>query len=953
MIKRAISSILFAVVALVAHADAIHDLLGRILPEGDDARKFEYVLTNAEQGNTQQFAIQCDGQRVHVEGTDYVAVATGINWYLQHYAGVDISWNAPTGRLPETLPTCEREVHTASVPWRYYLNFCTHSYSMAFWGWERWQQEIDWMALHGVNMPLAIVGMESVWRDVLETGYGYTNLEAVNEFVCGAAYYGWFFMNNLTAWGGPQPASWYEQREALARSIFQRMTDFGMQPVVPGYVGMVPKNFLARAAKDKTAAWKSSDIVDGGTWCSFTRPAFVNNTSCLEEFAAAYYAAFERLYGDVCRTHFYAIDPFHEGGVPSGVTSAQSSVRSMWTALQAYDKDAVWVCQHWQDNPTTIVTHTIPRGRLIILDLHGDNQGDTSCSGQHTTSAGENHDWVWGQVSNFGGNVGLFGRMDRLIECFYKARDNAATNKLVGIGALPEGIENNTMLYDLLYALPWTTEDLTREAWLKEYVFLRYGATAGTETHDALLTAWRKLGEGVYNCPNNRQQGTTESAFLQRPALKPTTVSSWANSTWYWDMTELRTALYAMLSVSDELKDNENYRYDLVDLMRQALADMGKQTLDSITSASGTQRDAIAGRFLQLILDQDRLLGTRQEFRLGRWTEMARALGTTADEKTLYEKNARMLLTTWGDRAQCESGGLHDYANREWQGLLSSYYYPRWKAFFQKGYAAQSWFQNYEWPFACGTTGQNTAYLPAGAPYAYGSFSAEAEGDEIAVVKELYQKYFADFSPEVWVQCVPDFGTVYTLTNAETWRFDADMEGLCLTPPNSDFNAYRLKRAKLPTDPTTDLSYQWSFIPAQNTDGAVRLQSEQLESLERAALLCSNKATASYPAFTFSSKGTDFYLYRSGDRYYLQEVGKDVFMAPDCAWAEACVLVSNTRGATSLLHLRPVTTGIANVSTSAPTPSTIFDLQGRRLAKPRRGVNILHSGTGTTKVLMR
>ena len=139
------------------------------------------------------------------------------------------------------------------------------------------------------------------------------------------------------------------------------------------------------------------------------------------------------------------------------------------------------------------------------------------------------------------------------------------------------------------------------------------------------------------------------------------------------------------------MKNNENFRYDLTDLMRQALADYGKTLLDSISNANNSDemgdfcnRKALEERFLNLILDQDRLLGTRREFRLGRWTEMARNWGRSETEKALYERNARMLLTTWGDREQCEKGGLHDYANREWNGLLSSYYYPRWKAFFSK-----------------------------------------------------------------------------------------------------------------------------------------------------------------------------------------------------------------------------------------------------------------------------
>lgn len=749
--RQFILSLLFSMAVLPLHADPISGLLSRILPQNGDARKFEWSITP---DSVQRFTLRCDGQKVHVSGTDYISIAAGINWYLQHYAGVNISWNAPTGMLPAALPVCPQQTHVAAVPLRYYLNFCTYSYSMAFWDWQRWQQELDWMALHGVNMPLAVTGMECVWRRVLEE-YGYASTEDVGTFVCGSAYYGWFFMNNLTAWGGPQPRRWYTQQELLAQRIFRRMGEYGMTPVVPGYVGMVPRDFLERAKKQKVAAWTPADIVDGGRWCSFTRPAFVNNTDRMKELAARYYAAFHRLYGRLCPTHFYAIDPFHEGGVPDGVTGARASVAAMWEALTAYDADAVWVAQHWQDNPRPLLTHTLPRGRLVILDLHGDNNGDTVCSGHHTTERGEAHDWIWGQVSNFGGNVGLFGRMDRLIDCFYAAHNGMTENHLVGIGALPEGIENNPMLYDLLYALPWTTTAYTRASWLADYVRMRYGLTSDDKTYDTLLSAWTRLGAGIYNCPNDHQQGTTESVFLMRPSLQAGTVSSWASSTWYWDMADVRQALAEMLSVSDVMGHRarlhvvgdagwDNYCYDLVDLCRQALADEGKLLLDRIREAVSSQDDtaaALSARFLGLILDQDRLLGTRREFRLGRWTEAARRLGRNAAEKDLYERNARMLLTTWGDRAQCEQGGLHDYANREWQGLLASYYYPRWKAFFHKNATAQDWFSDFEWPFANGALGAINSYLPSGAASAYGSFSATAEGDAVAIVKELFGKY--------------------------------------------------------------------------------------------------------------------------------------------------------------------------------------------------------------------
>ena len=87
-------------------------------------------------------------------------------------------------------------------------------------------------------------------------------------------------------------------------------------------------------------------------------------------------------------------------------------------------------------------------------------------------------------------------------------------------------------------------------------------------------------------------------------------------------------------------------------------------------------------RFLEMLLLQDGLLGTRREFRLGHWTQAAINCGETPAEKSLYEWNARVQITTWGNRYCADTGGLRDYAHKEWQGLLRDFYYVRWKTYF-------------------------------------------------------------------------------------------------------------------------------------------------------------------------------------------------------------------------------------------------------------------------------
>lgn len=936
---------------------AVDSLLARILPNNGDAQRVTYDL---QAGDGETFTVSRDGNSIHVVGSTPLAITTGINWGL-HRVGVDITWNAPTGTLPATLPAFDTETHTAAVDYRYYFNFCTHSYTMSFWGWDRWQQEIDWMALHGVNLPLIITGMECVWKRVLQDGYGYKGLDGVNKFVTGGAYYGWFFMNNMTEWGGPQPESWFTQREALAKRIFHRLADFGITPLIPGYVGMVPSDFLTYAAADSVKDWRASDIVNGGNWNQFARPYFVNNTARLKEFAAKYYKAIDDVYGTDLKTNYYAIDPFHEGGVPGGVTSAKNSIQAMWDALQAYDSNAIWVAQHWQNNPTNDLTHTVPVGRLLILNLHGDSNGETSLGGANSDASGKKHMWVWGQTSNFGGNVGIFGRLTRLLTTFYTAYNSKSSNNLVGIGAVPEGIENNPMLYELLYSLPWTTprdQRYTQATWLRDYIQMRYGVTqqSDPEAYATLLSVWTRLANGIYNCQANGQQGTTESVFLMRPARKPGSVSTWAYSSWYWDIEDLRTAAFEMTTVAAKLKDNPCYRYDLVDIMRQALADYGKQTLDTIgTMQRGAQRTALQDRFLDLILSQDTLLGTLKDFRLGTWIQRARDLGTNDEERALYERNARMLITTWGAQAQCNGGGLHDYGNREWNGLLSSYYYPRWHRFFTNNMASSDWFNFYEWPFATGDeTKANMKHLPDGAPYAYGTFSAEPVGDPVETAVRMYNKYFAAYRPAAWAPADVDTSLTYTITNATAWHDAAGTEGLCLAAPNGDYSAgYRLQRTTLNAN---DSAFLWRFVRVAPFTYKLLNVKAAAEGLY-GAYLSSVPSSEAYKAFTLNATGSTYTLYQNGDDYYLQDAVTGDYMAPDTQWPTACVLVSQTRGAAATVRLTPVaSSGIASLRANGKAGNASvqrYSLTGSRVGDDYRGV-VIEKGSGTvTKTIRR
>ena len=288
---------LFVLCTLVAHGTPIDGLLERI--DKGASQKFKIEKTSSDRD---YFELDQQGSRVVIRGNTWVNIASGINWYLKYYAGIHLSWNQMTAKLPARLPKVTiRERHETDLKLRYDFNYCTFSYSMAFWDWPRWQREIDWMALHGVNLPLAIVGTEVVWRNML-LKLGYTH-EEIGRFIAGPAFLAWWEMNNLEGWGGPLPDSWYEQQKTLQKRILKRMREYGMEPVLPGYSGMMPHD-----AREKLHL----NVTPGGIWNGYTRPSNLSATdSRFDEIADLYYRELTRLYG---QANYYSMDPFHESG---------------------------------------------------------------------------------------------------------------------------------------------------------------------------------------------------------------------------------------------------------------------------------------------------------------------------------------------------------------------------------------------------------------------------------------------------------------------------------------------------------------------------------------------------------------------------------------------------------------------------------------------------------------
>ncbi len=294
-----------------------------------------------------------------------------------------------------------------------------------------------------------------------------------------------------------------------------------------------------------------------------------------------------------------------------------------------------------------------------------------------------------------------------------------------------EGIENNPVMYELLCELPWREQRFSKDEWLEGYLKARYG-----KSDSQVSQAWMLLSNTIYNCPAaSTQQGTHESILCARPSWKAYQVSSWSEMSDYYDPADVIRAAGMMVDAAERFRGNNNFEYDLVDIVRQAVAEKGRLMyrvlVDAYKAGDRELFKLSSDRFLRLILMQDRLLATRSEFKVGRWLESARNLGSTEEEKDWYEWNARVQITTWGNRVAADDGGLHDYAHREWNGLLRDFYYLRWK----------TWLDEQLKSFEGGQPKAIDFYaLEEPWTLKHNSYASEAEGNPVDIACEIYRE---------------------------------------------------------------------------------------------------------------------------------------------------------------------------------------------------------------------
>ena len=526
----------------------------------------------------------------------------------------------------------------------------------------------------------------------------------------------------------PLSQTWMTKQWQLQKQILARMRALGIVPVLPAFQGNVPPVM-------KTELFKDANISVQGTGRHYA--AWLDGTDKL--FVTIGIAYMKQLCADFgCQDHWYEADGYFAAGNPPWLKSAlqaqdpintstpnpaaaaaKARAENAYRAINTTDPDAIWLYQGWilpgAAPFTQGLVSAVELGRLVISDMRCEDPNGcewTDDYGQHGSFYGA--PFIWGTLHNFGGNLGMWGSLPHLATAPLQAFCNASS--VTGVGMLPEGIDQNTPWSTFLMDTNWvasahdaTTCDsastlLDVDVWVRRWAVERYGYHHGVGEAEA-QQAWALLSSTVYGAHQGR--GTDQED--QADGLTSYPIGAQQEHTapkpdWY-SVNDMRTVWELLVTLAEKRQAHAStksaalpatLRYDIVNTGREVLAKISNRLFNATTAAATSSALATAmPPMLGILADADELLCVDNGFSMDEWIRNARKWGVTPAEQDRMEWAARAQPTTWlpacppseqptSNRTRGICGArsdLADYSNKQWSGLVNSYYAGRYHCY--------------------------------------------------------------------------------------------------------------------------------------------------------------------------------------------------------------------------------------------------------------------------------
>jgi len=592
--------------------------------------------------NHNVYEIEAVDGLIQLSGDSNISLAMAYYRYMKDYCGVcmthcgDYSFNVENAPLPD-----KKIIEIILQDKRIALTPSMQSNTACYWDWDRWEREIDFMAMRGINMPYISVGVQAViYYSLLEMNI---NEDLALAAISAPTYFDKQQSGCISGYMPSPSVEYIEQSKILGKKIFDREVSYGMTPILQGYWGHVPYIFGASTG---------NKLLHSKEWYGFTRTYFLKPwENTFEAYGRIFLDKQRKLLGESC---YYSFDAFCEHEIPSAKSKYINNLAKVVDRLHSEISDSYTLITRPSINHK-LLSEFSKNNILLIIEENED--------------VIPGYSYVLGNKAHLADRTVLEGSLKKLAEFSYS---DEVTKKpgLCGLALTSEGYAQNPMYYDLAFDMMTAQKDVNLDDFISSYASRRWGSD-----YKEVAKILSETCYGDYDIPH------LGSAVAARPAVLLNHTAPYDIVTTPYDNKELLRAVEIL--IKNEI-ESDAYLYDVCDILRQVLSNLSLDTFDKAIERykkhDADLYEKHSNNFLEILSDLNRLLLTRPEFSLKARVDSARALAKTDEEKNFYEVIALSQISIYGhiDKAQ-----LYDYAWKEWGGFVDTYYAVRWRKFFE------------------------------------------------------------------------------------------------------------------------------------------------------------------------------------------------------------------------------------------------------------------------------
>jgi len=606
-------------------------------------------------GGLETYEIEAAGGKIVLRGDSPLTLAMAYGRYLKDCCGIGFSLCGNREFTVERAPLPkEKTVEVIRQKYRVYLDYPAYGNGACWWSWERWEREIDIMAVHGVNLPLSIVGSEAVLFYTLKD-LGYSPQGAM-AFLSGPAYFPRQLEGGFDSFLPLTDEKYIEARLALGKKILARQQELGMTPVMQGFTGQVPKTIIRLFPKARIRHIPSQNGFPPTYHMDPADPQFQKLGSKLLQKQLTLLGA----------SHYYMSAPFRSGILPSKSDNYRAVFAKALTRLYtSFDSQSVWVLTSDCADDKTL--KSVEKGRLLVVGL------DPEIRPEEGKAPYGGHAFVVSTLCSREGRTALAGDIGRLCANEYEQVKNDCPNA-AGTGLAPGGTQVNPILTDIALEMLTKSGAVEPREMFRRTALLRWGSR-----EDCLVEALELMAESCYG---RRAHEETGSVLCARPGTVLSGTAPGESMTPAYDNTELARAAGRLLAAQNAGTDA--YAFDVCDITRQVLSNLALQyykgAMEGYFAKDVRRFEICSNGMLRLIEDMETLVMTRPEFNLLHRLKEAGANAVKDTDKQNFEINLLTQITLWGPN---KDPVLYDNAWREWGGVILSFYGPRWRGLFE------------------------------------------------------------------------------------------------------------------------------------------------------------------------------------------------------------------------------------------------------------------------------